>query len=310
MPLMSGIDQLGFHRGISHSFVFAIIFAPFLGWLISRVHSTDKLSWKNWSWLAFWSIVTHPMLDWFTIYGTQLFQPFSNYPAAIDSIFIIDPIYTLPLVAGLILCMTRDRSDRKRQRINRLTLAATTAYLLLGVVIKSHVNSVFEKSLATRNISHERLFSAPTPFNLLLWSGMAEDPEGQWIGLYSLLDDTADVRFQYIPKHREQIAPYLDQPALQRLMWFSRGYYTVTRKDSSIYFNDLRFGRSDMWLNSEGNYIFSFKLLMSDQVPDSVIDIHQLSPRLDNRTSDFTRLLQRISGDKSVELSHGALALP
>ena len=48
-------------------------------------------------WLA---LVTHPLLDAMTVYGTQLALPFSDHPFGVGSIFIIDPLYTLPLLAG------------------------------------------------------------------------------------------------------------------------------------------------------------------------------------------------------------------
>ena len=47
------------------------------------------------------TLLAHPVLDAFTVYGTQLLLPFSDYPAGLGSIFIIDPLFTVPLLAGL-----------------------------------------------------------------------------------------------------------------------------------------------------------------------------------------------------------------
>ena len=47
-------------------------------------------------------LVTHPLLDAFTVYGTQILLPFSDYPVGWSTLFIIDPLYTLPLVVGVV----------------------------------------------------------------------------------------------------------------------------------------------------------------------------------------------------------------
>ena len=57
---------------------------------------------KDWTWLFFWSIFTHPLLDAFTAYGTQLFAPFSDYRVAFNTISVADPIYTVPFLTCLI----------------------------------------------------------------------------------------------------------------------------------------------------------------------------------------------------------------
>ncbi|MDE2699638.1 MAG: metal-dependent hydrolase, partial [Gemmatimonadota bacterium] len=95
---LSGTDQLGFHRWISHSLLFAVGGGLGIGWALSKLHR--GANWREWSALAFWAILTHALLDCFTGYGTQLFSPFSNYPVAFGSIFVIDPLYTLPLAIG------------------------------------------------------------------------------------------------------------------------------------------------------------------------------------------------------------------
>ena len=302
-PFISGVAQLGFHRGFSHSFVFAILFAPVFGWLIYKYYRGAGARWRDWSWLAFWSIVTHPILDWFTMYGTQLLQPFSDYPAAIGSIFIIDPVYTIPLIIAAFWIRRLPNDAKLRRKINIASLAFTTGYLLLGVAIKFHVEATFADSLKAQNIKYERIFSNPTPFNIILWMAIADDGDGQWVGLYSLLDDDDNIRFQYVPKNEAQISAAIDQPALQKLLWFSRGFYTITQSDNTLYFNDIRFGRSDMWLDDKGSYIFSFRLIEDSQPPAMYRDIERQTPGFDARAENFARLFKRISGDKSVEQS-------
>ncbi|MGB1248508.1 MAG: metal-dependent hydrolase, partial [Chitinophagales bacterium] len=52
-------------------------------------------------WLfSFLALFTHVLLDAFTTYGTQLLLPFSDKRISFDSINIVDPVYTIPLLLG------------------------------------------------------------------------------------------------------------------------------------------------------------------------------------------------------------------
>ena len=63
---------------------------------------------------SFLAIITHPLLDAQTTWGTQLFWPF-EWRIAIENIFIIDPIYTLPFLTFLILTAFQNRLSKKRK---------------------------------------------------------------------------------------------------------------------------------------------------------------------------------------------------
>ena len=71
---------------------------------IARLHG-EWAQWRRW-WLAMaLALVTHPLLDAMTVYGTQLLLPFTHTPYAVGSVFIIDPLYTLPLLLGVLLAL-------------------------------------------------------------------------------------------------------------------------------------------------------------------------------------------------------------
>ena len=88
------VTAIEIHRGFTHSIVFAVLFAPVFGWLISKIEKKSPAAWQDWAWLMFWGLFTHPILDAFTTWGTQLFWPF-DLRVAFKNIFVIDPLYTL-----------------------------------------------------------------------------------------------------------------------------------------------------------------------------------------------------------------------
>ncbi len=111
----SETTQLGIHRGLSHSFVFAVLGSLVGGRLTAVTHAGRDINWRDWSKLWFWCLLTHALLDAFTLYGTQLFNPLSDYPVAFSTIFIIDPLYTLPLLACLLMALRHPPGTRARR---------------------------------------------------------------------------------------------------------------------------------------------------------------------------------------------------
>ncbi len=293
-PFLSDVQQLTFHRGFSHSISFAVLFSPLLAYAISRIHKNSEANWRDWSWLMFWSIFTHPILDCFTMYGTQLFQPFSNYAVAFNTIFIVDPLYTLPLLITVIALMFFQRSNRKRRILNYVGLGLSTAYLTLTSVNKLYVDSVFEKSLRSQNISYERFFTNPTPLNNILWRGVAETDDGFFEGLYSLFDRHQQIEFRFIPKNHELIQPFVARGELDELIWFTKGYFCVSQKNGLLFVNDLRFGETDMGLYRLGVYLFSFRIKTNHS--NDAVDIERVGVRVRLNKELFGFLFKRVLG--------------
>jgi inner membrane protein len=89
-------------------------------------------------WLA---LVTHPLLDAMTVYGTQLALPFSNHPYGVGSVFIIDPLYTVPLLVGGMWALV-SRGARRGLAANAVGLAISTAYLGWTFAAQQHVENI------------------------------------------------------------------------------------------------------------------------------------------------------------------------
>jgi membrane-bound metal-dependent hydrolase YbcI (DUF457 family) len=93
------IRNMVLHRGETHALFWLTVFSLPFAALVARL-SGEWSQWRRWA-LAMWlALVTHPLLDAMTVYGTQLALPFTNHPYGVGSVFIIDPLYTLPLLFG------------------------------------------------------------------------------------------------------------------------------------------------------------------------------------------------------------------
>ncbi|MEL7833140.1 metal-dependent hydrolase [Fodinibius sp. Rm-B-1B1-1] len=296
-PFVSEVQALAIHRGITHSLFFVVAVAPILGWVLHR-YVKGSASWKQWLWLVFWVVLTHIFIDVCTSYGTQVFQPFSNYSLSFNSIFIIDPLYTLPLLGGVITALFLNRHSKARSLANWIGIGISTFYLLLGFGIKHHVNNVFQENFVKQNIAPEQFMTTPSPLNILLWNGYAESQDTLYVGLYSVFDDNRQIEFKSIPQNKKLLKPFDDQLPVERLIWFSRGYYAADKIGSELIVHDLRFGRSDLWLtDGDAPFVWNYRLEFNGD-STRVTGFEQFEPSFDMRTEMWNRLFKRMVGQK------------
>ena len=251
------IRNMTFHRTESHALFYLTLFSPLLAWLIQRIHG-DGASLGRW-WLATWLVlITHPLLDWLTIYGTQLGLPFTDHPFAVGSIFVIDPLYTLALVFGLAAAFAAARlRPGSGRRWNVLGLGLSSAYLAWGIVAQAHVTAVAETSLRAQGLTSERLLVVPTPFNTVLWRVLAIDGDSYLEGFHSLLDRDAGIAFERHPRGQELFRQHRDNWYVDRIAWFSHGFFRMRSEDGVLQISDLRMGQ-------EPSYTFTFNLPAGD----------------------------------------------
>ena len=170
------VTRLEIHRGFSHSLLFAFTASPIFGWLVAKIHKKTNPDWKLWAKLFFWGIITHFLLDSFTTWGTQVFYPF-EYRVDWNTIFVIDPLYTLPFLLAIIVLAFFNRESVWRRRLNYIGLGISSLYLFITVINKNVANSHFEAELDRQNIEYSRYSSRPSPLNSILWTANIESKD-------------------------------------------------------------------------------------------------------------------------------------
>ncbi|MCT4630024.1 metal-dependent hydrolase [Winogradskyella sp.] len=282
------IDAMLFHRGFMHSILFSILGAFLFGWISYKLYNTGKrvntTAQTDWVKLFFWSLLTHPLLDCFTPYGTQLFAPFSNYRVAFNNIAVADPLYTVPFLLSIIVLMFYNRKSNKRKFWLKLGFGISSLYMVLTIVNKIYVDSVFKSSLSKINIDYIRFNSQPVILNNILWYGIAETKDNYHVGFYSLFDSSSHFSdWKKISKKRDLQKG--DYKGFADLTWFSNGYYNVSKRDSLNFdYYDLRYP-----IISDSNTktpIFSLKLFKDRER----INMKAFEPN----TGDFSKALALI----------------
>ncbi|WP_378187300.1 metal-dependent hydrolase [Aquimarina sp. W85] len=250
------------HRGFSHSILFSLLVAPLLGWLLAKIYKKLHATWQDWTLLMFLGLFTHPLLDAFTTWGTQLFWP-SPYKVSFKSIFVIDPLYTLPFLLCVILAMRLKRENPKRRSYAKIGLVMSSCYLLLTLVLKGYTYTKFETSLIAQNIEYIAIQTKPTPFNSILWTANVETTDAYLIGYYSIFDSTDTISFSAIPKNHDLLGDLRTDPLVKRLVKLTEGWYTINQTKNTLLFNDLRFGQLN-FEDPKSPFVFSYQLFYED----------------------------------------------
>lgn len=240
-PWLDEIGKLQWHRGATHSLLFILLLAPALGWVIQRIHPV--ITWLRASWAVFLILATHVLIDVFTVYGTQVWWPFSKTRVGFGNLFIIDPLFTLPLLLAVLLAFWT-KSSLLRLRACRTGLVVSAAVALWSIAAQNVVEDRLERALAARGIQVERLLVTPTPLNTLLWRGLIQTPEEILVVYHSLLERDHMPTVRLFPLARRQTFPEGTNGAreMEGLRWFADGFYTVEEHPDGLVFSDWRFG--------------------------------------------------------------------
>ena len=257
VPTADAVAAFTEHRSFSHSLIMMALATPLLVWLARRLHPDTAHLRTRWALLVFLVLATHTLLDALTVYGTQLFWPLTTYPVSGSVIFIIDPLYTLPLLIGVGIALFSRNVDRGA-RANTVGLVLSSLYLVWAGGAKWHVEHQVRDYLARENIPYERILTGPGAFNTAIWRILVMDGDTWHEGFYSLLDGQRTPDFT-THTHAPALLNGLDNdPVVARLRAFTHGFYSVHEEDDLIVLSDLRMGML-------GSYSFRFAVAQRDE---------------------------------------------
>ena len=243
------VANMVLHRAESHALLWLLLATPLLAGLAAAA-LRDLGQWRRWCWAVGLALITHPLLDALTVYGTQLWLPFTNHPYGLGSVFIIDPLVTLPLLIGTGVALAR-RDAAASLRANAWGLGLAVAYLAAGVLAQAHVRGVVERSLAAEGVQADRILVTPAPLQTLLWRVVVVSGPEFREGFRSLLDEPPTMSFDRFDRGLELAEPLRGHPPLAAIERFSHGFYKLSREGDVVVVHDLRMGQ-------EPAYVFSF----------------------------------------------------
>lgn len=274
------------HRAETHALLLLGLFSVPMAWGVSRIHRQKQL-FGRWWWALMLALVTHPLLDWMTIYGTQIYQPLTDEAYGLGSMFIVDPLYTLPLLVGVVAAL-RVKTVGRALSINLGGLALSTAYLAWSAVGQAWVTEHARQSLQAQGLPSQSLLVTPAPLNTILWRVVALDGERFHEGFYSFLDGDRPMRFVAHERGQALALQNAEHPQVQRMARFTDGFFKLQQQGERLVLTDLRMGQ-------EPAYVFTFDLGPPLLPGHTHLPAQQMSRQMD-LGAGFKWLGQRILG--------------
>ena len=241
------VENFTYHRGFSHSLFVLAPFSALLWLLLRRWWAPVRDEPLRWFAAISLALLTHPLLDAHTAYGTQLFWPLTVPPISWATLFIIDPLYTLPLLLGVLVATFRRKVAGAALRVG---LMVSTLYIGWSWVAQATVSRNVDDVLASMQLQDAPVFLTPTPLNTLLWRAVVITDDGYLEGFDSLVVDEGTMRFTAYPSELDAIEGAGDIWAVNRLRWFARDFVKAHIDKDSLVISDLRMGQEPIYVFS------------------------------------------------------------
>ncbi|GAB3381628.1 metal-dependent hydrolase [Lysobacter fragariae] len=252
LPLLANDDpvlRMVWHRGLTHS----LLVLPLVAWALwawfRRRNGRVAQAPRRWFLVFQATLLAHPLVDAFTVYGTQLWWPLPVPPTMWSSVFIIDPVFSLCLVCACVVAWFARERIGQRALVAGLALAA--CYLGLSLLAKTAIDREADRSLAALGLQDAPRFSVPMPFNIVLWRVVAMTPDGFLEGERSLLADHGPMRFRHYRSDTQALTQVSHYRAVARLLWFNHHFAKAESREGLLVLSDLRMG-------AEPDYGFRF----------------------------------------------------
>ncbi|MGR5499743.1 metal-dependent hydrolase [Vibrio sp. DNB22_10_4] len=290
---------LEFHRQFTHSLLFipigSLICAMLLHPLIAKKRS---FSFKQ-SWLyCTLGYATHGLLDACTSYGTQLLWPLTNERFAWNSISVIDPLFTLPLLIVLAIALWK-----RSPAIARVAFLWALIYPTLGMLQRDRAERTGWQVANERNHSPVRLEAKPSFGNILVWKIIYEADGRFYIDAVRAGQKLTVYPGTNVEKLNEEKAfPWLHENSQQakdigRFSWFSDGFVALSEQSNQRII-DVRYSI----VPNELNALWSISLSENAADNEHVTYLTHRSSSEKDRQRFYNMLFGRSQYDQRTEM--------
>lgn len=230
-----------YHRALSHSLLAAPLLAALLAgaWKLLARNAPPLKAWL----LMLGLVLGHLWLDAVTSYGTQLLAPYSSARFTLESVFIVDPVFT----AGMLLAaLAAWRLPARRASLALAGLAWVLAYPLACWSCRLALESRLEEALHREGRPFVSLHLSPEAFTPWYWKAVVDRGGTYELSLVRLTAPDTLPPGRVYAKADKALLDGLGREAgvFKTYEWFSR--YPAVARDrvgdrETLTFQDLRF---------------------------------------------------------------------
>jgi len=297
IPVEDPVESFVGHRGATHSLIVHALVTPLISEALARsfakLRDARPLAYAA----VFLCLTTHALLDAMTIYGTRLFWPVWDEPLGLGSIFIIDPLYSLPLLIVTIWAAFRREWTVRYGKAVTAALAFSTLYLGWTVIGQQIAEARGIQFLEARGLPASKVLAGPTPLNSLFWRLISIDGPTYYHVYVPLLAGAGDISAYRHERWGADVRCWAETEAAgsgvtATLANFADGYYQIVQRDGDVVVSDLRMG-------SYPQFVFRFAVaayadgVISDKKPERL-------PTVRRWPGDLDWLFAGVKGDRMI----------
>lgn len=282
------------HRAHTHSLSIEALYAIPIAWLLFKLFK-QKVSFKRMLFFLLACLWGHSLLDWCTNFGTQLLLPFTNENYSLNTLAIVDLLFTLPMLTLVLIAVFYKKNAVRRTKLAQAALIYCFAYLGVTFINKTLANSMVEESLAKNNIPVTNYMTNPTMLNNVLWYGVGSNDSAVFIGELSLLHKQHPIKWHSYPRNQHLMQQCKSQKDVEILRWFSDPYTIAQANADTLNMYAIKFGRTNMQESDlEKAFIFHYKLYQKNG--KEMMGMEQANEKNMDFKKNFSDLWERICG--------------
>ncbi|MEJ2179208.1 MAG: metal-dependent hydrolase [Gammaproteobacteria bacterium] len=175
------------HRAATHSFIMMPAWSITIGFIAASVVKA-RWKWRVYSLVCAIAISTHILSDMITIYGTQIFNPISDYKAVIGTTFFIDGYFTGIVLTGIIISIILKRFKAQYHRLfATITICVLISYLGLQTYFRSIANEFAHQYAEENQLHGVVVHNLPQPFSPTHWKVIVESTENYQVSFVNVM---------------------------------------------------------------------------------------------------------------------------
>ena len=282
------------HRAHTHSLIIETLYAIPVAWLLVKLFR-QKVSLGRMLLFMLSCLWGHSLLDWCTNFGTQLLLPFTSENYSLNTLAIVDLLFTLPMLIMILIAVFNKNNNVRRHKLAKASLIYCGIYLGFTFINKAQAENLVEKSIEKNSIPINFHITNPTMLNNILWYAVGSNDTSVFLGEFSLLHKQNPITWHSYPRNQHLMDECKSKKDVEILRWFADPYTIAQTDGDTLNMYAVKFGRTNMLENDmQKTFIFHYKLYQKDG--KEMMGMEQPNEKNANLKEGFVDLWERICG--------------
>jgi inner membrane protein len=284
------------HRAHTHSLFIEALYAIPIAWLLVKLFK-HKVSFKRTLVFMLACLWGHSLLDWCTNFGTQLLLPFTNENYSLNTLAIVDLLFTIPMLTMVLIAAFHGKNEVRRNKLAQTTLIYCFVYLGLTFINKARAENIVKESILKNHIPATAHMTNPTMLNNILWYSVSSNDSTVFIGEFSLLHAENPITWHSYPRNQYLMQQTKSKKDIAILRWFGDPYTIAAKNGDTLNLYAVKFGRTNMQESElQKTFVFHYKLYQKNG--SEMMGMEQPNEKNANLKEGFVDLWERICGKR------------